>query len=953
MKTESIWDNFTNLYSLSKTLRFELKPVGSDGKVLSEEQSTAMFKTILEDDRKIKEAYIALKPVLDKIHENVINDSLESKEAKSIDFTAYFEEYQKGKERNIEPIEKALREKIGQTFEDTATDFAKKAGKTEEGKKEKPILKEKGIKCLTEAGILKYLEKNVGKYVPTEQTKEFIDKEEITNSKGKKQIKRTGHLETFDGFFTFLEGYNHNRKNYYEFKKEASTAVATRIVHENLPKFCDNAIQFSNDKDFVDKKTKEAKTIPSRKTEYLNAYQYLKKNDRTTQIKDVETNTMIEALPIKEKIFNIDFFTKCLTQSGIDEYNRILGHYNSLINLYNQARKEIDKDFRRLPPFKILFKQIGSSKKNNLFLSLKYDTEEEQKKNDNSSEILSLHGTLALIKQGGEKYFKKNSNSKEEVTIFSIIEWLQDQEDWEGVYWSKAAITKISNNYLANWHDIKDRIQSIFKVGSKDEKEELKSLASFDNSKEEPLQINDAVELSGLFRILDQNLEVGWSEQFFKATILEEKKSLIDERQPASRNLINLICADMKDLAENFLKQSNSILQITEYKNETKIKEIKDWLDTAKSLLWILKYFQVKQSKVKGNYINSELEHLMNLVLNAVDTNWFDWYDAVRNYLTKKPQDDAKKNKLKLNFEYGNLLNGFVDSYSDSDNATQYGGYLFRKRLGFQKNDEFEYFLGISKNSKLFRCHLKDSISKTDKSEFERLEYYQAKSTTYFDSEYSKNKEKLISIIEESISNLVREDNKLKEYSDQIKKRNKDGDITPTALFERIKKYKEFQSILNSKPIQSLVKKSIQDLKLSCENFKQRAPKLRDIQNTEYIGIDGFKKIIEDLQSVAKENKVFSFFQVSNAEFKSSFIDNKRPIYLFKLSNKDLSYSQTSQKDENGEQKRRFKGTENLHTQFFRALVREYSETTTIDLGKGEIFFRPLAIEKKQIHINL
>ena len=122
------------------------------------------------------------------------------------------------------------------------------------------------------------------------------------------------------------------------YKEEASTAVATRIVHENLPKFCDNAIQFEN-----------------RKDDYAGALQYLKDNNRTTQIKDAETGAIIEAEAITENWFKIEKFSKCLTQNGVDAYNRVIGHYNLLINLYNQARKD-EKDFKKLSQFKILFK---------------------------------------------------------------------------------------------------------------------------------------------------------------------------------------------------------------------------------------------------------------------------------------------------------------------------------------------------------------------------------------------------------------------------------------------------------------------------------------------------------------------------------------------------------------------------------------------------------------------
>ena len=85
MKNSNIFEQFTNLYSLSKTLRFELKPVGSDGKYLSQEEANKVFKNIIEQDKKIKEAYVALKPIMDKIHEEVITRGLESDSAKKID----------------------------------------------------------------------------------------------------------------------------------------------------------------------------------------------------------------------------------------------------------------------------------------------------------------------------------------------------------------------------------------------------------------------------------------------------------------------------------------------------------------------------------------------------------------------------------------------------------------------------------------------------------------------------------------------------------------------------------------------------------------------------------------------------------------------------------------------------------------------------------------------------
>lgn len=394
----------------------------------------------------------------------------------------------------------------------------------------------------------------------------------------------------------------------------------------------------------------------------------MKNADRTTQIKDAETNKMIEAYPIEEKTFEIARFSECLSQMGIGEYNRIIGHYNLLINLYNQARRA-EKNFRKLLPFKTLYKQIGCGEKKTLFHELKYDTREQQQAaKENINDPLNLKDTLEVINEAGKKYFEKTYGGEDVQNIHKFIDWLKKTEDWDGIYWSKAAADKVSNKYFANWHDIKDRLK-----GSK-------ACVYIDKNKE--IKLNDAVELSGLFEVLNQEKEKGWSEVIFNKSVLEDRPSLIDEALTPSQNLINLICTNMADLAKDFCSQSANMLKITDYKNEDNILKIKAWLDTAKLLIGLVKYFQVKESKVKGNPINPELSNMLTALLYSDDTKWFDWYDAVRNYLTKKPQDDAKKNKLKLHFENPILLGGWSDGQEKSK-----GSVLL-------KNNN-KYFVGI------------------------------------------------------------------------------------------------------------------------------------------------------------------------------------------------------------------------------------------------------------------
>ena len=78
---------FTNRYSLSKTLRFELKPIGK-----TRENIKAANPDFIHDQN-IENAYQMLKPVFDILHEEFISRSLENSEAKKISFTDYFSVY--------------------------------------------------------------------------------------------------------------------------------------------------------------------------------------------------------------------------------------------------------------------------------------------------------------------------------------------------------------------------------------------------------------------------------------------------------------------------------------------------------------------------------------------------------------------------------------------------------------------------------------------------------------------------------------------------------------------------------------------------------------------------------------------------------------------------------------------------------------------------------------------
>ena len=64
------FEDFTNLYELSKTLRFELKPAGNTQKMLNDND-------VFGKDKIIKEKYQETKPFIDRLHREFVNESLE------------------------------------------------------------------------------------------------------------------------------------------------------------------------------------------------------------------------------------------------------------------------------------------------------------------------------------------------------------------------------------------------------------------------------------------------------------------------------------------------------------------------------------------------------------------------------------------------------------------------------------------------------------------------------------------------------------------------------------------------------------------------------------------------------------------------------------------------------------------------------------------------------------
>ena len=241
--------DFTNLYSLSKTLRFELIPQG-------ETLAYIQKRGLLSQDEQRAENYKKVKKIIDDYHKDFIEKALSGiKLTKLYDF---YSQYQLPKELRDEDTLKKIKENLRK-------EIVEAFGKDETKEQFANLFKKELIK---------------------EDLLNWVD-----NEKNRELVKE------FEKFTTYFTGFHENRRNMYS-SDEKSTAIAYRIIHENLPKFIDN----------------------------IRIYEDIKSNHKDLDFLPIlrEMEDIIQGKKLDE-IFALDFFNNVLSQAGIDFINYIIG----------------------------------------------------------------------------------------------------------------------------------------------------------------------------------------------------------------------------------------------------------------------------------------------------------------------------------------------------------------------------------------------------------------------------------------------------------------------------------------------------------------------------------------------------------------------------------------------------------------------------------------------------
>lgn len=315
-KNNCVWDELTNQYSLSKTLRFELIP---QEKTLANIQEKGL---ISEDEQRDKD-FLEVKEIIDK-------------------YLSYFIERNLSGDKNL--VEEHHLKEIQEVYENL------KKNPTDEKLK-------KNL-----ASLQSQLRKDIFKQIKSKgHYKEFFGKDFIKKvllNYYKDDKNKYDLLEKFERWNTYFTGFYDNRRNIFT-DKDISTSLTYRIVNDNLPKFLDNISNFNKIKDKL-----QTQKIEEEFKEYLNG---------------MSLNVFFSLYNFKNCLnqSGIDKFNLLIGGRSPDGEKKIQG-LNEYIN--EEAQKYKDKtEAKKIRKVKMmpLFKQMLSERQSNSFQFEKINDDKE------------------------------------------------------------------------------------------------------------------------------------------------------------------------------------------------------------------------------------------------------------------------------------------------------------------------------------------------------------------------------------------------------------------------------------------------------------------------------------------------------------------------------------------------------------------------------------------------
>ncbi len=320
---EKTLNDFTEIYSLSKTLRFELKPIAQTLENIQKGH-------FLESDKKKADDYKDVKKIIDNYHKFFIDDVLKKASFDWKKLDGAINQYNKTKsdDTNLIAEQKKLRDEIVKLF-----------------------TLDKRFKALT-AATPKDLFNSILPEWFGEKTNPELNKKAI---------------ETFQKFTSYFTGFQENRKNVYS-AEPIPTAVPYRIVNDNFPKFLQNISVF---KLIQEKCPAVIQDVENELNGYLG-------NEKLSDIFTLESYNKYLCQGGKENQRGIDFYNQLIGGIAEKEGGQNLRGINQFLNLFWQQHPDFAKENRRIKMVP-LYKQILSDRSSLSFKIESIENDEELK----------------------------------------------------------------------------------------------------------------------------------------------------------------------------------------------------------------------------------------------------------------------------------------------------------------------------------------------------------------------------------------------------------------------------------------------------------------------------------------------------------------------------------------------------------------------------------------------
>lgn len=590
--------DFTNLYSLSKTLRFELRPVG-------ETLANIERGGLLNEDEVRAEDYKQVKKLIDEYHKEFIERVLAGFELDRSMLREYAEIFRKQerdeKERKrFDEVKKKLREQIV-----------------------KALAKDEKFARMFKQELIK------------QDLPEFLERREgVTRAEKERDLEL---VKRFDAFTTYFVGFHENRKNMYS-AEEQSTAIANRLVAENLPKFLGNVEIF-----------KKVAAVPELSAKFPELYAEFESEIAAASVG-------AGSLP---EMFTLAYFGKVLTQRQIDLYNAVLGGrsgegrekrqgLNELVNLYNQQHKE-----QKLPKFKSLFKQILSDHESLSWLP----------------EAFLDDG--AVLKAIREAYAELSAETLPRLR--DLLLKLEEFDCSKIFLKNDADFTAVSQKAFGHWDAAKGAILAEARR-STPRKGKRENDAAFEERLEKLYKDCGSFSLGYVDACTRAALEAAEPlEAYFKKLGAEGEKGDLFERLSRAHEAA-------RELLEGDYPKGKNLVQ-----EAGDVEKLRELLDLVKDLQRFVKPLlgsgdePEKDERFYGDFVPlwERLDKVTPL------------YNMVRNYMTKKPYSS---DKMKLNFGNSTLANGW-DLNKESDNTAvilRKGGLYYLAIMDKKHNKVFD-----------------------------------------------------------------------------------------------------------------------------------------------------------------------------------------------------------------------------------------------------------------------